>query len=713
MRALYQWKTYGFVLLLILASALCLDVERIEAAEADTGTVEEAAPEIWGDENYPARYQETEGGDWIYADFLTACRQVYSGGTVQLGQDAYANGILTVASGRNITVASFDPEHPCAYSVQLDRHPWLILVNPGGRLCLQDVIIDGGSGQGLIAGCPLVAVNGGELLLKSGAVICNNDNRNPVKIDGSTPGGGGVVLLGNGTVTMEEGASIRNCQAYYGGGVAVIGSGDQRFTMNGGAIEGCTSARGGGVYINHGMFVMNGGEIRGNTAQKRDGVEEVTEFNGQGGGMIIAGDGAHVEIQSGSVIQNSSEEVAGGIRCERGTCRIVGGSVTENHAGTHAGGILTNPLFTSLRLSVGAYIDENTEEENEPGRNTNLYLDGNETDSGDGSDNTPPFEFESVEIREGMAPIRISRWVNPDADNPVRVVGYAAAGHVLTEEMLPLFRSDNEEYAVILTPGQEEYENQMVLAITSLEVTLEQEELLLELPGNNAGRSVGYGMRAVGETEEEAERSHPLTVQIVHLPQGAIHKGLIWTSSDESVAVVDDQGNVTAVGEGQAVITVTLRGNENIPAYTDECVVAVSAGTVDIPQEDPPKSDPSDIPGDDQEIPDKPITPNDPDSLTDGTGAAGRPSVVEGEEGEVPDNNQEVPDHTQEAPEKNPETPEEESGTSVPSGLSPVNDSPKTGDATDIWTTMVLWAGTGLLCLFLTGRKLRASGKFR
>lgn len=279
-----------------------------------------------------------------------------------------------------------------------------------------------------------------------------------------------------------------------------------------------------------------------------------------------------MEICGGSVIQNGSESVAGGIRCERGTLWIAGGSVTQNHAGTHAGGILTNPLFASIRLSMGAYIDENTEEENEPGKNTNLYLDGNETESGDGSDITKPFEFDCLEIRAGMSPIRISRWVNPDQDNPVRVVGYPVEGHVLTEQTLPLFLSDNIDYAVILTPGEGAYENQMVLAITSLQVELEQKELFMALSG-------------------DGEASDRLTAQVRYLPYGAVHKGLIWTSSDESVTIVDNQGNVTATGEGCANITVTLRGNENIPAYTDVCSVNVAAGSGDIPGEEPPADD--------------------------------------------------------------------------------------------------------------------------
>lgn len=48
-----------------------------------------------------------------------------------------------------------------------------------------------------------------------------------------------------------------------------------------------------------------------------------------------------------------------------------------------------------------------------------------------------------------------------------------------------------------------------------------------------------------------------------------------WTSSDESVATVDENGNVTAVGAGTAVIKGSVRGN-GASSYTVSCKVTVS-----------------------------------------------------------------------------------------------------------------------------------------
>ncbi len=56
-------------------------------------------------------------------------------------------------------------------------------------------------------------------------------------------------------------------------------------------------------------------------------------------------------------------------------------------------------------------------------------------------------------------------------------------------------------------------------------------------------------------------------------PEGATDTRLVWLSSDEKVATVDEDGVVTPVGEGEAAITVvTVDGN-----FSDTCAVTVNA----------------------------------------------------------------------------------------------------------------------------------------
>lgn len=64
--------------------------------------------------------------------------------------------------------------------------------------------------------------------------------------------------------------------------------------------------------------------------------------------------------------------------------------------------------------------------------------------------------------------------------------------------------------------------------------------------------------------------SEKLTATV--LPENAANKKVIWSSSDESIAKVDENGNVTAIKEGQAIITAKLENTD----LTATCEVNVS-----------------------------------------------------------------------------------------------------------------------------------------
>ncbi len=57
------------------------------------------------------------------------------------------------------------------------------------------------------------------------------------------------------------------------------------------------------------------------------------------------------------------------------------------------------------------------------------------------------------------------------------------------------------------------------------------------------------------------------------LPETATDKTLTWTSSNEAVVTVDDSGNITAVGEGVAIITVT---SNEVNTVTATCNITVT-----------------------------------------------------------------------------------------------------------------------------------------
>ncbi len=62
-------------------------------------------------------------------------------------------------------------------------------------------------------------------------------------------------------------------------------------------------------------------------------------------------------------------------------------------------------------------------------------------------------------------------------------------------------------------------------------------------------------------------------------PWYSTHKNLVWSSSDNSVATVDQNGKITAVGDGACTITVANAEDETL---FDTCVVTVASLTLDI-----------------------------------------------------------------------------------------------------------------------------------
>ena len=81
------------------------------------------------------------------------------------------------------------------------------------------------------------------------------------------------------------------------------------------------------------------------------------------------------------------------------------------------------------------------------------------------------------------------------------------------------------------------------------------------------------GIKLNKETTEILRRQEE-KLQVALNPEDATYEGsLIWTSSDETVATVDENGVITAVKAGTAVITVKAIEGEN--EFTDTCTVTV------------------------------------------------------------------------------------------------------------------------------------------
>ena len=167
------------------------------------------------------------------------------------------------------------------------------LMNVRGNLTLTNIIIDGGTENGITPGgstrCMWISGENCTVVLGEGAILQNG------RVTGTADGGG--VYVNNGTFTINGGV-IRNCSARNGGGVyqnAAVG-----FDLVAGSIMQCTaSGQGGGVYINKGPFNMTGGSISACQANA-------------GGGVFAVG-GRVFNMSGGSIVGNHAISKGGGI----------------------------------------------------------------------------------------------------------------------------------------------------------------------------------------------------------------------------------------------------------------------------------------------------------------------------------------------------------------------------------------------------------------
>lgn len=137
-----------------------------------------------------------------------------------------------------------------------------------------------------------------------------------------------------GTLTLEDGAVLRNCKSqYYAGGAVGLFAGTSEFVMNGTArMEDNEADYGGGVYVANilAAFTMNGGTIANNTARKYGG-GVYCEANKQYG----SNDTAKINLNGGTITGNTAGIAGGGVYFGgMTTCKVAGTvNITGNTQG--------------------------------------------------------------------------------------------------------------------------------------------------------------------------------------------------------------------------------------------------------------------------------------------------------------------------------------------------------------------------------------------
>ena len=82
------------------------------------------------------------------------------------------------------------------------------------------------------------------------------------------------------------------------------------------------------------------------------------------------------------------------------------------------------------------------------------------------------------------------------------------------------------------------------------------------------------------KTEISLEATETATLVATVLPELATEKSVEWSTSDESIAIVDANGVVTAIAVGEATITATTVDGSNLSATCKVTVIPTLATSI-------------------------------------------------------------------------------------------------------------------------------------
>lgn len=308
-----------------------------------------------------------------------------NGGTIYLLSDIVLQCPAILTGDKSVTLESVsgDEKHTITYSSAIKPKPkqdnYMIKIGDetGGsdqtKMVFENLTIDAADQD---MRC-LRVCSGASLTLADGVTVTNGRAINQDETTGSNDWGGGIVVDGKATLTMEDGSKITNCSAEWGGAVYVSGE----MVINGGevsnnkavgdiyninGVDRSASAHGGAImirackadydrtYDEPAKLIMNGGEIKDNAA--------TAEASAFGGAISILG------APGASNVPNVFE--------------MSGGSISDNYAisGGAVSAYVADAYFqgnAEIQISDDAAITENKARS----RGGAIYLESNNAEN--------------------------------------------------------------------------------------------------------------------------------------------------------------------------------------------------------------------------------------------------------------------------------------------------------------------------------------------
>ena len=386
----------------------------------------------------------------------------------------------------------------------------------------------------------------------------------------------------------------------------------------GGVLTGGSGSKGGGVYVGGGTFTMTGGSIAGNTAES--------------GGGVYVDEGGTFTMEDGSINNNQvTSGGGGGVMVNKGSFTLSGGSITGNATSDatygYGGGVC---LYGTFNLSGDAIIQNNTK----AGATDNLYLGWNTINI-----TGPLGENARIGVTaEGVPRSFISGWSDNMAgedpadyfssDDDTWDIDLNADGDVVLGSLCTIITQPTDKSVIegetatftVNATGSEplsyqwqqnmngsgwtditgETNDTYTTGKTTMDMNGTQYRCVVSNSAGsvisdaatltvNAAANVPVTSVTLDKTSLTLDVGGSDTLTATVKPDDASNKAVTWSTSNEKVATVDQNGNVKAVGAGKATITAAASDGSG---KTATCEVMVNGPVVPPQPSDPAPSQP-------------------------------------------------------------------------------------------------------------------------
>lgn len=297
------------LLSMALVCTMCLSMIPAPAAHAADNTL----------------YVSPLGEEGAYASLQEAYAAASDGDTICIRGEMELDAPVELDEGKSVTLTGEGGVLTYTDTTNISSTSAGVLTVRSGHVTIRDLTVQMRS-EKTTNGRPLYVGPGADVTLGSGSVIAN----------GYLAYSGGNVYVDGGTLTMENGATVRDAH-----------------------IANNTDCFGGGVWVaNGGSFEMNGGKIINNT------VHTTQSYDSYGGGVAVDSTSAFT-MSGGTIKDNSVDTAGGGIYPFVGATLNLGGNLTVwgNQANGEAGNLylpagasfsLTDALSGQVGLSCEA-----------------------------------------------------------------------------------------------------------------------------------------------------------------------------------------------------------------------------------------------------------------------------------------------------------------------------------------------------------------------